>query len=210
VNDYSSMSSYSQDAALTSPGEGGHHTAEVHLRDLEGVAERYILRQRQRAWIASYATPSAAVLHATSWHGRAVRVLLNAQTSRPVHGARYWHGTEAMHHKLIIGDDTVLTGSYNFSGPGRHDLLVTLTGDITEFVSLFERLWKAASTEHAAYTRDDLRLLLDAVVKVQRRWTPFTSSLSRTLSAGTLSQGQIRALLNAYRSGYGRPFEATP
>lgn len=189
----------------------------VHFTDLHAHALQVIAGARKRLLLASYATPSSEILERIGERRHTLtdtRILLNSQTSKACLGlpVRYFDRAAAMHHKFIVADDTVLMGSYNFSRSGVHDCIAILHDKSTakRFESEFDSMWALGTDTRTTYSVDDLRRLLEAVVKGQGRWLPFTTSLSRTLSAHkSLSAGQINALRLSHLRLFGTPFQSS-
>lgn len=191
-------------------------TIAVHFTELHAHALQVIVSARKRLLLASYATPSREILERLGERRSTVgdtRMLLNAQTSKSCLGlpVRYFDGAAAMHHKFIVADNTVLFGSYNFSSAGVHDCVAVLGDDKTmaeRFQAEFNSMWALGADTRTTYSVDDLRRLLDAVVRGQRGWQPFTASLSRTLTANkSLSAGQIGALRRSHFKLFGAHFQ---
>lgn len=190
----------------------------VHFRDLEARTVEFVGSAHHRLLVASYATPSPIIMESMIRKKPSLqdcKMVLNMQTARRIFGVptRYLDAGSAMHHKFIVADDSVLFGSYNFSGAGSYDC-IAIVEDLklaNQFALEFDSIWANAKETFAAYTVEDLKKLLQEVVSIQGGWSNFTTNLSRTLaSSRSISQAQIGALRKAYYQRHHKHFEATP
>lgn len=188
----------------------------VSSEGLPSLVSSMLAYARGRVYIASYLFPTGSVYEALLAHTRRqevdLRVIVNYETVNQLRYQkhvddfdevlRFYQGVGSMHMKLLLIDDRVLVGSYNFQDPSTSRDVVMVTDDpeavqtsLTTFTALWDECKSHTSSNHHRLSRTEYDAMIDAVVNYQGGWNDFTKGIYTFLqSRGFLTRSQEAAL----------------
>ncbi|ODN31159.1 phospholipase D-like domain-containing protein [Fervidobacterium thailandense] len=127
------------------------------LDDVEGYVLRVLQSARRRVWICMYAFTDQevmATLKLKESQGLDVRVITDRWFKRsPIYKYGFGHlkiiSSKLLHHKFILADDTLLTGSTNYTETGFHrNVEMIYTSKNPRLVGEYERIFKLLWSGH--------------------------------------------------------------